>query len=120
MNISVEALEAALGYEFKNKKLLKEALTHPSKSSKKKPSYQRLEFLGDSVIQLITAEKLFLRFPQSDEGTMSKIRASLVSRQALSSYAKKLNLGKHIELSPALEKNKGRENERFLEDCFEA
>ncbi|MBD3808084.1 MAG: ribonuclease III, partial [Epsilonproteobacteria bacterium] len=86
-------LESRLGYSFKNKQLIIEALTH--KSFKKPYNNERLEFLGDAVLDLIVGEYLFKKFPSSDEGTLSKIRASLVNENGFAHLANELNLGKY-------------------------
>ena len=84
-------LENKLNYTFKNKQLIIEALTH--KSDKKPYNNERLEFLGDAVLDLIVGEYLFLKFPKSNEGVLSKIRASLVNEVGFTLLAKKLDLG---------------------------
>ncbi|KIM04055.1 MAG: ribonuclease III [Sulfurovum sp. AS07-7] len=111
-------LESRLGYSFKNKQLIIEALTH--KSFKKPYNNERLEFLGDAVLDLIVGEYLFKKFPSSDEGTLSKIRASLVNENGFALLANKLNLGKYIYISLAEENNEGRTKLSLLSNAFEA
>jgi ribonuclease-3 len=111
-------LEKRLDYTFKNKQLIIEALTH--KSHKKPYNNERLEFLGDAVLDLIVGEYLFTKFPKSDEGVLSKIRASLVNESGFTLLAKKLDLGSYIYLSLAEENNKGREKPSLLSNAFEA
>jgi len=111
-------LEKKLGYTFKDKQLIIEALTH--KSYKKPYNNERLEFLGDAVLDLIVGEYLFCRFPKSNEGTLSKIRASLVNESGFTLLAKELGLGEYIYLSLAEENNKGREKSSLLSNAFEA
>lgn len=111
-------LESRLGYSFKNKQLIIEALTH--KSFKKPYNNERLEFLGDAVLDLIVGEYLFKKFPSSDEGTLSKIRASLVNENGFAHLANELNLGKYIYISLAEENNEGRTKLSLLSNAFEA
>lgn len=111
-------LEDRLGYKFKNKDLLKEALTH--KSSKKDYSNERLEFLGDAVLDLIVAEYLFLRFSKIAEGDMSKLRAALVNEASFAKMADILGIGEYLYLSSAEEHNGGRNKPSLLSDAFEA
>jgi ribonuclease III len=111
-------LESKLGYSFKNKQLIIEALTH--KSFKKPYNNERLEFLGDAVLDLIVGEYLFKKFPTSDEGTLSKIRASLVNENGFALLANGLNLGKYIYISLAEENNEGRTKLSLLSNAFEA
>ncbi len=111
-------LEQRLGYTFRNKRLIIEALTH--KSYKKPYNNERLEFLGDAVLDLIVGEFLFHKFPDSDEGVLSKIRASLVNESGFATLARALNLGEYIYLSPAEENNQGRSKPSLLSNAFEA
>ena len=118
MSKSIDALENKLGYKFKNKKLIIEALTH--KSYKQPYDNERLEFLGDAVLDLIVGEYLFKKFPKSDEGKLSKIRASLVNETGFDKLARALNLGDYILLSNAEQNNGGREKPSLLSNAFEA
>ena len=111
-------LEKCLGYQFKNKNLIIEALTH--KSYKKPYNNERLEFLGDAVLNLIVGEYLFLKFPSSNEGDLSKIRASLVNETGFTKLANEIKLGEYIFISSAEERNKGRTKASILSDAFEA
>lgn len=115
---SIESLEKVLGYEFKEKKLLIEALTH--KSFKQSYDNERLEFLGDAVLDLIVGEYLFDKFRKSDEGKLSKIRASLVNEGGFCKLARSLDLGDYIYISNAEENNGGREKPSLLSNAFEA
>jgi len=118
MNKSIETLEKTLEYKFKNEKLIIEALTH--KSYKQPYDNERLEFLGDAVLDLIVGEYLFNKFPKSDEGKLSKIRASLVNETGFDMLARSINLGDYIYLSNAEENNGGREKSSLLSNAFEA
>ena len=92
----LESLENILGYSFKNRELLEQALTHPSLSYETQRACgdnQRLEFLGDAVLQLIITHDLFDRFHDFTEGALTKLRSRMVSRSALTHYAKEINLG---------------------------
>ncbi len=111
-------LQKSLGYEFKDEKLLTEALTH--RSYTKDFNNERLEYLGDAVLDLIVGEYLYHLFPNAEEGTLSKLRAALVNEDAFTKLAKRLNLGKYLFLSPAEENNKGREKPSILSSAFEA
>jgi len=111
-------LEKRLNYTFTNKQLIIEALTH--KSHKKPYNNERLEFLGDAVLDLIVGEYLFTKFPKSDEGILSKIRASLVNESGFTLLARELNLGSYIYLSLAEENNSGRDKPSLLSNAFEA
>ena len=114
----MESLEKTLGYKFKDKQLLIEALTH--KSYKQPYDNERLEFLGDAVLDLVVGEYLFKKFPKSDEGKLSKIRASLVNEEGFNKLANVLKLGDHIFLSNAEENNDGRTKPSLLSNAFEA
>jgi ribonuclease-3 len=113
-----EELQKSLGYQFKNEKLITEALTHRSYS--KEFNNERLEFLGDAVMDLIVGEYLFFLFPKAEEGFLSKLRAALVNEESFTKLAKELNLGKHLKLSNAEENNGGRQKPSILSSAFEA
>ena len=114
----IKTLENKLGYKFKNKKLITEALTH--KSYKQPYDNERLEFLGDAVLDLIVGEYLYRKFPKSNEGSLSKIRASLVNEKGFDKLAKYIDLGSYIYLSNAEENNGGRQKPSLLSNAFEA
>ena len=115
---NIKILEEQLGYKFKSIKLVTEALTH--KSYKKPYDNERLEFLGDAVLDLIVGEYLYKKFPKSNEGSLSKIRASLVNENGFDKLAKHLDLGSFINLSNAEENNGGRKKPSLLSNAFEA
>ncbi|DAB37618.1 MAG: ribonuclease III [Sulfuricurvum sp. RIFOXYD2_FULL_44_160] len=115
---NLEALQERLGYTFQNKELLIEALTH--KSYKQPYNNERLEFLGDAVLDLIVGEYLYKKFRAFDEGKLSKMRASLVNEGGFTSLAIYLKLGEHIFLSNAEENNSGRTKSSLLSNAFEA
>ena len=118
MNKNISILEKTIGYKFKGEKLIIEALTH--KSYKQPYDNERLEFLGDAVLDLIVGEYLFKKFPNSDEGKLSKIRASLVNESGFDMLARSVNLGEYIYLSNAEENNGGRDKPSLLSNAFEA
>jgi ribonuclease-3 len=113
-----KALEQALDYQFKRDDLITEALTH--KSYKKSYNNERLEFLGDAVLDLIVGEYLFNKFPKENEGLLSKIRASLVNEKGFAKLAREINLGDSILISLAEENNSGRTKPSLLSNAFEA
>ncbi|MGM0623776.1 MAG: ribonuclease III [Campylobacterota bacterium] len=114
----IEKLEKALDYTFKDERLIIEALTH--KSYKKPYNNERLEFLGDAVIDLIVAEFLYFKFEGSDEGILSKTRASIVNEAGLAKLAKMINLGEFLLISNAEENNEGRNKSSLTSNAFEA
>jgi len=118
MHKNIHTLEEQLNYTFEDKELIIEALTH--KSYKQPYDNERLEFLGDAVMDLIVGEYLYKKFPKSDEGKLSKLRASLVNEAGFDKLAKVLKLGKYILLSNAEENNGGREKSSLLSNAFEA
>jgi ribonuclease-3 len=119
-----EALESRLGYRFRDRDLLECALTHRSRANEDETGVVRdnesLEFLGDSVLGFLIAERLYLSFPQSDEGHKSKMKASLVSTTALARLARRLDLGEYLVLGRGEEKTGGRKKRALLADGYEA
>ena len=117
------SIEKRLNYNFKSKTLLKEALSHPSLSSENRPAppdNQRLEYLGDAVLELTISTHLYHRYPELKEGLLTKLRASLVSKAALASAARSIHLGKALFLSNGEESSGGRERDSNLADAFES
>ena len=104
-------------YKFKNEALLDLAFTHSSFS---KTNNERLEFLGDSVLNVVITKYLFENYPELDEGKMSRVRSNLVNQETLSSLSKELELQKNIKLSAGEEKTNGREKKSILSNTFEA
>lgn len=113
-------LESRLGHSFKNTSLLIEALTHPSASQPLKPSYQRLEFLGDRVLGLVVAHLLIERFPHEAEGDLAKRHAQLVSREAAARAARALDIGPFIKFSKGELDAGGADSASALGDVIEA
>ena len=118
----VTPLEERIGYKFRNSLLLAEALTHPSlghEAQRYHFDYQRLEFLGDAVLQLVITEYLFQHFRIEAEGQLTKLRSRLVSREALRMHAATLDLGRYILMGRGEEASGGRERTSTLADAFE-
>lgn len=116
-------LEERIGYQFRDPRLLTEALTHPSVAHEKQRKHfdnQRLEFLGDAVLQLVVTEHLFARYGEAGEGRLTIQRARLVSRQALKVHAARLELGRHLLMGRGEEASGGRQRDSTLGDAFEA
>lgn len=122
MNLS--KLEELISYQFKNKDLLKESLTHRSYLNERPdwglPHNERLEFLGDAVLELSVTEELFKRFPEKNEGELTPIRSALVNYQMLSAVAKDIKLEDFIFLSKGEAKDLGRAREVILANALEA
>ena len=120
----MDELEAKIGYSFKDRALLRTALTHSSYANERHggdcQSYERLEFLGDSILGLITAEFLYAHEPRLPEGRMTKLRAELVCESSLYRVALKLELGKHMRLGRGEEHTGGRQRPSILADMVEA
>lgn len=116
-------LEKRIGYRFSNPALLTEALTHPSVGHEKQKRHvdnQRLEFLGDAVLQLIITQHLFARYDEAGEGRLTTRRSRLVSREALKVHAARLELGQHLLMGRGEEASGGRQRDSTLGDAFEA
>ena len=119
----MEALEKNLNYQFNNKELLLNALTHSSYANEVRngiTSNERLEFLGDSVLSVIVADYLYKNFSSLPEGELTKLRASLVCEKSLCSFSRELQIGKFLRLGKGEEKNGGKERDSILADAFEA
>jgi ribonuclease-3 len=116
-------LQSRLDYAFNDAGLLRLALTHPSVAHEQGVSIehnQRLEFLGDAVLQLVLTRVLFEKFPSAGEGPLTKARAQMVNRRSLAEQARRLGMGQHLILSRGEELNRGRERPSALADAFEA
>ena len=113
-----ERLASRIGYQFKNADLLKLALTHRSVSHKH--NYERLEFLGDSLLGMIIANYLYHAYPEENEGRLTRMRATLVRQEALGKIANDLQLSKHLILSTGELKSGGHHRESILADTVEA
>lgn len=120
----IELLEKNIGYRFKNKDLIKMALSHSSYINEKKIdkllSNERLEFLGDSILSMVTTDLLYKSMPGVLEGDLTRARAALVCEGALFSYAKEIGLGDFLYLGKGENQTGGRERPSLLSDAFEA
>jgi ribonuclease-3 len=127
----ITALEAALGYHFRRRPVIEQALTHSSQAREVESQQpgatkvrvddnEQLEFLGDAVLSLVTSEELFQRFPKFREGELSKLRAHVVSERHLIRVAQKLELGHYLRLGRGEEKSGGRSKRALLVDALEA
>lgn len=121
---TLEILEERIGYRFRNKALLKQALTHSSFTNEqrinKAKNYERLEFLGDAVLELVSSEFLFKEHELVPEGELTKMRASMVCEPALAFCAKDLELGQFMRLGKGEESTGGRERDSITSDAMEA
>lgn len=122
-NTNLKEFESVIKYNFKDIKLLYEALSHSSFANENKKirnSNERLEFLGDSVLSIVVSDYLFENYKNLPEGELTKIRASLVCETTLHKFALKINLGKYLMLGKGEEHTGGRERTSILADAFEA
>jgi ribonuclease III len=121
---SADPFQSSLGYRFRVHTLLEEALTHSSLVNEQKSASsqhnERLEFLGDAVLSLVMSEYLASALPKSSEGTLSKLKAQLVSEASLAQVARRLGLGAHLKLGRGEDRSKGREKDSLLADALEA
>jgi ribonuclease III len=133
IRIADEVFEERLGYKFSARELLERALTHISAVPELRSTgadeavsallprdNERLEFLGDAVLELLTSEHLLVAFPEWSEGQLSKSRARIVNAGSLEAAARRLRLGEHLRLGRGEEKSGGREKQTLLADAFEA
>ena len=122
----ISILEETLGYEFRNKSILMEALTHSSYANELKARKkecrcnERLEFLGDAVLSSVVSEYLFVEYPDLPEGELTQRRKAVVQSSALASYAREIDLGSYLYLGNGEQKCGGREKQSTLENAFEA
>ncbi|ACC98216.1 Ribonuclease III [Elusimicrobium minutum Pei191] len=115
-------IEQVLDYSFKNKELIREALTHKSFTGERRSvkHNERLEFLGDSVLGLVAAEYIYSKYPEVEEGVLSKIKSGLVSRHNLYLWASELDLGAYLALGAGEAATGGRTRESILSNAMEA
>ena len=115
-------LEEALGYQFRDPDLLKAALTHRSYASEDPAAedYERLEFLGDAVLQLAVTDRIYADHPDMPEGQMAKLRAAVVNEEVLANVAASLDVGSHIRVGKGEEVTGGREKSSILSDVVES
>ena len=121
---TLKSLEERIGYEFRDEALLKQALTHSSFTNEQKinkaKNYERLEFLGDAVLELVSSEFLFREHPEVPEGELTKQRASMVCEPSLAFCARDLELGEFIRLGKGEESTGGRNRDSITSDAMEA
>lgn len=120
---NISGFEELIGYKFKNKKLLINALSHSSYANETKNpggSNERLEFLGDSVLSVVVSDYIYKQLNSVAEGDLTKLRASLVCEKSLHSFAQRIHLGDYILLGKGEENTGGRERPSILADAFEA
>ena len=124
MDIDHRELEELIGYTFKNSVLIERALTHTSRANELMKSHlesnERLEFLGDAVLEEIVSSCLYFGLPEKEEGALTKIRASLVCERSLASAARKIGLERFIRLGKGEELSGGRQRDSIVSDCLEA
>lgn len=117
-------LEKKLGYEYRTSKLVLQAVTHPSFEHESLKTgngdYQRLEFLGDAILGMLLAEALYLRFPDKNEGDLSRYRSQIADQETLASIARSRSLGQLILLGRGEELSEGRDKDSILADVLEA
>ena len=117
MNAKLEKLQERIGYRFEDPRILQQALTHRSHST---PHNERLEFLGDSILNFIVAGEVFSRFPGLKEGELSRLRSSLVREQRLFEHADAIQLGEYLRLGEGELRSGGHRRPSILADAFEA
>lgn len=126
MSRPVEALEKTIGYTFRDKSFVNQALIHKSytnESGSKHPNIdcnERLEFLGDSVLSLVVSSHLYARYPMLPEGDLSRIRSCTVSEEPLAIFASQIELGEYLRLGKGEEKSNGRNKPSITSSAFEA
>ncbi len=117
MSENLQALERAIGYRFSDAQLLQQALTHRSAGT---PNNERLEFLGDALLNWVIADALFMRQPGASEGELTRLRASLVREPTLAGIARSLGLGDYLRLGPGELRSGGFRRQSILADGLEA
>ncbi|KAB1439922.1 ribonuclease III [Candidatus Galacturonibacter soehngenii] len=122
--VLLEDLESTIGYQFKDSNLLRQAMTHSSFSNEHRlnrlTSNERLEFLGDAVLELVTSDFLYSQYPKLPEGDLTKIRASIVCEQTLAFCTREIELGKYLLLGKGEDLTGGRDRNSIVSDAMEA
>lgn len=120
--MDLKAVEATLGYTFTDAAWLEQALTHPSydQRAKSRLAYERLEYLGDAVLELVVSREMFSLYPKADEGLLTKMRSAVVSRQHLSGLCDKLGWCEQLAMNPQMVKNGGRTQFSVMANTFES
>ncbi len=121
---NLKSVEKHMGIRFRNRHLLKKALTHKSYANEKKLEAtfhnERLEFLGDAVLELVVSHVIMEQYPAASEGDLSKVRAAMVNEKTLASMAKFLEIGDKLYLGKGEEMGQGRDKSSLLSDAYEA
>ena len=121
---TLSELEARIGYQFRDKQLLKQAVTHSSYTNEQRinraANYERMEFLGDAVLELVSSEFLFYKYPDITEGELTKMRASMVCEPSLAFCARDIELGEFLLLGKGEKCTGGRQRESITSDAMEA
>lgn len=124
MSVNLKELETAIGYNFNSKQLLTHALTHSSyindRKMDKSMCNERLEFLGDAILEMISSEHLYNLYPEKAEGELTRLRASLVSEKPLANVAASISLGEYLFLGHGEERTGGRTRDSVTSDAVEA
>jgi ribonuclease-3 len=115
----LEECQKVIGYLFRQPELLRSALTHTSGANTRLASNERMEFLGDAVLGLITCEQLYLRFPDYQEGDLTKVKSAVVSRRTCARFSKELNLGDFLFLGKGMSGHQGMPS-NLLADVYES
>src|SRR5690348_276461 len=116
----LEECQTAIGYVFRQPELLRSALTHASGANTRLASNERMEFLGDSVLGLVTCEQLYLRFPDYQEGDLTKIKSVVVSRRTCARFSRALNLGEYLFLGKGMNHLQAAVPASLLADVYES
>ncbi len=116
----LEECQTAIGYQFRQPDLLRGALTHTSSANTRQASNERMEFLGDSVLGLITCEQLYLRFPEYQEGDLTKIKSAVVSRRTCARFSRDLDLGSFLFLGKGMNHAHSVVPANLLADVYES
>lgn len=120
---SIEELERALNIKIHNRAVFELALTHPSynaDANTKHQDYERLEYMGDAVLDYVSADIIFKKHPEMDQGLMSKLRSYLVKSHSLAQYARRISLAEYIRVGHSIPTDQINKSDKILEDVFEA
>ncbi len=122
MSEPLKQLQQVIGYKFKNPELLREAMTHKSYAAEWNVKYdnQRLEFFGDAVVELVLTRHLYTRYPELQEGDLTKIRSAVVNQDSLAKFARAIELGKYMQFGQGEIDSHGSERDSTISDAFEA
>lgn len=122
--MDMQQLEKKIGYTFFDPTLLRQALTHSSFSNEQKiqkyKNYERIEFLGDAILEMVSSDFFYHTYPDESEGNLTKMRAAAVCEQALAITARELELGSYMIFGKGEEQNGGRNRDSIIADCVEA